>query len=142
MRILLVDDHVQTVRALRSLLVAKGHQVTTAGTLADARRACEGPPFDLMLCDLGLPDGDGRELAAVARACGVRAVAVTGYDRGSPDSDGFWDYLVKPVSFDRVTALLADVATAGPPAWAGGHPTRSATTVPSSAAVAAHPGGT
>ncbi len=120
MRILLVDDHEQTIRAMRSLLAAKGHQVTTAGTLADARRLCGAAPFDLMLCDLGLPDGDGRELAAVARDCGVRAVAVTGYDRGGgPEPDGFWAYLVKPVSFERVTTLLADVAAASPVPLAG-----------------------
>ena len=110
MRILLVEDHAQTRLALRRLLEQRGHRVTQAGTLADARRLCDGDrPFDLVLSDLDLPDGDGCELGDVARRCGVRAVAVSGHD---PDQyagrlDAFLTYLVKPISCDQLFAVVA-----------------------------------
>ena len=125
MDILLVDDHVATVRAMRWLLANKGHRVVAAYTLAGARAACESDRFDLILCDVGLPDGDGREMAAVARRCGTRAAAVTGFDPQDADGGtaGFWAYLVKPTSLEAVDALLdratAELANGGPPLTGG-----------------------
>ncbi len=108
MRILLVEDHAQTRSALRRLLAQWGHVVTPVGTLADARRACRDERFELMLCDLGLPDGNGCDLAEVARDCGVRAVAVSGHDPHAlaGRADGFWAYLMKPISLDQLSAVL------------------------------------
>src|SRR5689334_23168587 len=77
-RILYVEDHRDTVSVVKKLLERMGHEVTTAATLAEAHRICQSQQFDLFLCDIGLPDGDGWELAALARDCGARAIALTG----------------------------------------------------------------
>ncbi|HEX8913080.1 MAG TPA: response regulator [Humisphaera sp.] len=119
MKILLVDDHLPTVRPLVLLLSAAGHEVATAGTLRDARVALRGGGVDLLLADHGLPDGDGCELGIDAAALGVPAVALTA--RAYPDDvarsrvAGFATHLAKPVPVDE---LLATVERVGAPARA------------------------
>ena len=63
-RILLVEDHADTCRAVRRLLELSGCEVASAHSLGQARAICGPGPcgFDLLVCDLQLPDGDGREL--------------------------------------------------------------------------------
>ena len=67
-------------RTLARLLERRGHVVSAAGTLADARSLATSAKFDLLLSDLGLPDGDGcdlmRELAADS---GTPGIALSGY---------------------------------------------------------------
>src|SRR4051812_45429938 len=79
MRILLVEDHADTLEVLGAMLRKLGHEITTATTLADARRHCEQDEFDLLISDIGLPDGDGWELGALATQRGLKAIALTGY---------------------------------------------------------------
>ncbi len=67
MRVLLVDDHAELLALLTTSLERDGHRVVAAGTLEDARRAIEGPPFDVIVLDVALPDGSGIELCRQAR---------------------------------------------------------------------------
>src|SRR5687767_3742418 len=60
MRVLLVDDHADTLKVMVRLLTHFGHDVTTAGTVAEAAAKCG--EFDLLITDLGLPDGSGVEV--------------------------------------------------------------------------------
>ena len=60
--ILLVEDHDATRRILARLLGRLGHRVTTASSVASALAACTQRDFDLILSDLGLPDGSGLDL--------------------------------------------------------------------------------
>ena len=75
LRLLLVEDHDATLQVLTRLLTRAGHQVTTAGSVAAAREAAEQTRFDLVISDIGLPDGTGIELmetpcqVRVARHC-------------------------------------------------------------------------
>jgi DNA-binding response OmpR family regulator len=113
MRILHVEDHEETAMAMGRLLASGGHCVTTASTLADARRLCDAEPFDLLICDLGLPDGDGCALGASARARRIPAIAVTGFGAAEEvartRSAGFSTHLLKPVTFEAVEAAIAQV---------------------------------
>src|SRR5439155_442475 len=59
LRILLVEDHVDTLTAMARLLDAMGHHVTTAATAKDALRLAEQDQIDLVISDLALPDGSG-----------------------------------------------------------------------------------
>src|SRR5262245_27085875 len=79
--ILLVEDHADSAAALAKLLRSLGHQVQTAPSCADARRLFElNAGIDVLLLDVGLPDGDGcdllRELTAIRP---VPAIAITGF---------------------------------------------------------------
>src|SRR4029077_2537728 len=56
-RILLVEDHVDTALALTRLLKLKGHDVRTASTVQAALTVFESGGVDLIVCDIGLPDG-------------------------------------------------------------------------------------
>jgi DNA-binding NarL/FixJ family response regulator len=83
-RILLVDDHADTRDGLVRLLQRRGHHVRAAPSCADARAVAAemaaGAGLDVMVGDVGLPDGDGVELMqAIMRRHGCRAVALTGW---------------------------------------------------------------
>src|SRR5688500_19194744 len=61
-RILLVDDHIDTINAVRVLLERRGYEVETANTVTDAKAVFYGGDFDLLISDIGLPDGTGHQL--------------------------------------------------------------------------------
>ena len=118
-RILLVEDHVDTARVMSRLLTRAGHAVAVAHTVADAVRSAEDGTFDLLISDLGLPDGSGTDVARGFRrrhgtgtpAHPVGAIALTGYgteaDVHRTRSAGFDEHLTKPVAFDQLTVAIA-----------------------------------
>ena len=55
--ILMVDDHADTNRAMKRLLEKLGHRVATADSVAAGLAAADAAPFDLLISDIGLPDG-------------------------------------------------------------------------------------
>jgi two-component system CheB/CheR fusion protein len=115
LRILLVDDHEDSAHAMAHLLRHAGHVVTTAHTLAGALvLGTAGAAPDLLLCDIGLPDGDGCELLRRLRAFyGGRelpAVAVTGHGDEWVErcrDAGYGRFLVKPVAFGELLEAVA-----------------------------------
>ena len=114
LRILVVDDHVDTARMLSRLLSRSGHAVKYATDLQSAIAAARADRYDLLLCDIGLPDGDGCDLLAQVTALyPVRAVAVTGYGMpGEIDrykSAGFDACLLKPYDFEHMGQVIAEV---------------------------------
>ena len=106
MRILVVDDASDSLQVLSKLLARHNHDVATAQTLFTARVICENGNFDLLITDLGLPDGDGIELAEVASRCRAKAIALTG--RNTPEDierslkAGFCAHLTKPVTYEQI----------------------------------------
>ena len=60
--ILLVEDHPDTARAMQRLLGRRGHSVQTAATMAEALRTADCASFEVLISDIGLPDGSGLEL--------------------------------------------------------------------------------
>ena len=111
MRILLVDDHVDSLKILAKLLRQRGHTVETSGTLAKAVSACASGGFQLVVCDIGLPDGSGWEIAPVARASGAKAIALSGFgmaeDVHHSEIAGFAAHLTKPISFQEIESAIA-----------------------------------
>lgn len=110
-RLLLVDDDVRLAGALRSALCRRGYLVEHATTAA-AALSCQ--PFDLVLLDLGLPDGDGIELCRRIRAeTDAGIIIVTGrtnqHDRIMGLNAGADDYIVKPFGLLELTARLQAV---------------------------------
>ncbi len=121
-RILLVEDHVDTAEAMADLLGARGHQVTVAGSLAEARAAAAAvgaAGFDLLVSDLGLPDGSGHELMReLASLYGLRGIALSGYgmeeDLRKSRQAGFERHLIKPVSPQALETAIVQVAGSPP----------------------------
>jgi two-component system CheB/CheR fusion protein len=114
LRILVVDDHVDTAQMLTRLLSRSGYVVRYATGFDSAITAARTERFDLLLCDIGLPDGDGCDLLGQVLALyPVKAIAVTGY--GLPNeidkfkTAGFHAILMKPYDFDRIGEAIAKV---------------------------------
>lgn len=113
-RILIVDDHADTLAVLSRLLRSEGHDVCLAATAEGAMECISRQEFDLLLVDLGLPDRDGRDLLRQARAsCAAPAIALTGFgmeaDAESCKAAGFARHLVKPIAFDGLLSALEEL---------------------------------
>ena len=115
LRILLVEDHVDTSAAMSRLLSRIGHHVRTAGTVRAAIDAARSESVDVVISDLGLPDGSGHDLMRLLRDVGpVRGIALSGYAtdddvRRSHDA-GFDTHLTKPTDFDRLVETIEQLA--------------------------------
>ncbi len=81
LRVLLVEDQEQARAVFERFLARLGLEVSAAANVAEAEAAAEAAPPDLLLADLGLPDGSGADLAAtlVRRIPGLRAILMSGY---------------------------------------------------------------
>jgi CheY-like chemotaxis protein len=116
---LLVEDHADTAEALADLLSLLGHRITTAGSVAEALATVgTSDGFDLVVSDLGLPDGSGLDLMRELSARhGLRGIALSGYgmeeDVRQSLEAGFLKHLTKPVSLPSLEATLQEVAREG-----------------------------
>jgi CheY-like chemotaxis protein len=115
LRILVVEDHSDTLQALSRLLNHFGHEISVADGAQNALKLIDSEEFDVVLCDIALPDGNGYDLIAQAkRRRPVKAVALTGFgthedvERGK--EAGFDFHLTKPVDFHELRAVLGQIA--------------------------------
>ena len=112
--ILIVEDNTDLAATYRTLLERQGHHVTVVHTGADAVTATEAHLFDVVLCDLGLPDMDGYTVARTVRSrphgAGLRLIAVSGFSRGTDRTlaheAGFDAHLAKPLPLADLLDLL------------------------------------
>ena len=114
-RILLVEDHEPTRRTLHALLQLRQYEVASASTLAEARELASRLPFDVLVSDIGLPDGTGFELMAeMKRAYGLCGIALTGYgmdeDVGHSQRAGFRLHLTKPIAMQSLDEALLQLS--------------------------------
>ncbi|WP_282601626.1 response regulator transcription factor [Paracoccus sp. PARArs4] len=110
MRFLLVEDSRELADAVASRLAMEGHAVDHAATLGDAREFLDSAPYDLILLDISLPDGDGRDFLARERSARrdtavimMTASASVG-DRVLTLDQGADDYITKPFDFAELQA--------------------------------------
>ncbi len=118
-KVLLVEDHPDTLRILARMLEKWGYVVTAASSVRGALESAEKEEFDVLVSDLGLPDGSGlelmRELRALRPGRPLPGIALSGYgaenDLRQSREAGFEEHLVKPVgveglrqSLQRITA--------------------------------------
>ncbi len=117
-RILLVEDHAPTRSSLQQLLARRKFEVVTAGSIAEAHERVRERTFQLVISDLGLPDGDGCQLWRELRAIqpDLLGIALSGYgmeeDLARSREAGFSEHLTKPVnirSLDRAIAAVAQI---------------------------------
>jgi two-component system KDP operon response regulator KdpE len=110
-RILVIDDEPQILRFLRTSLNANGFEVIEAQTVADGQRLADSEKPDIVILDLGLPDGDGKDVLRHVRAQGETPVLVlSARDRESEKVEaldlGADDYINKPFGIEELTARV------------------------------------
>jgi len=108
--VLLVEDHADTREALQMFLEMKGYVVRLAHDVRSALEAAR-EPFDVVVCDIGLPDGTGFDvMRKISGARSVKGIALTGY--GGPREQqlateaGFTNHLTKPVGGDKLVQTI------------------------------------
>ncbi len=119
LHILLVEDHPDTAEAMAELLRLDGHRVTVATSVAAARAAADaaladGGGLDLVISDLGLPDGTGHELMRGLAGRGLAAIALSGFgaaeDRDASRDAGFRLHLTKPVDLKTLRQAIRSLS--------------------------------
>jgi len=113
-RVLIVDDEPAILRFLKPALEANGYEIATAGTVADATKRIAADVPDVVVLDLGLPDGDGKEVIRRVREWSdVPIVVLSARDREAEKIEaldlGADDFVNKPFG---VGELLARMRTA------------------------------
>jgi putative two-component system response regulator len=107
-KVLIVDDDPSVCLLLAHILGAEGYRCVRTGSIGDARLQLEQASFDVILCDVGLPDGSGLDLVedAIAADEHIAAVVVSGLDEVSLGERalkiGAYGYIVKPFSANDV----------------------------------------
>jgi PAS domain S-box-containing protein len=123
LRILLVEDHADSARALASLLELEGHDTEIAFDGEEALRKADHSQPDVVLLDIGLPRMSGLEVCRALRSrpwCRTtRVIALTGWgqeeDKRQAREAGFDGHLLKPVDHAELMELLAAAARAMQP---------------------------
>ena len=118
--ILLVDDHEDTNRSLMLLLRRRGFQVKTAVDIAQAMELFGQESFDVLVCDMGLPDGSGLDLLPRLTNNPPRfgGIIVSGYgtdeDLERSRATGYREHLVKPVDVNQLETVIRKLANLPP----------------------------
>jgi DNA-binding response OmpR family regulator len=111
-KILLVEDHEDSRNTLQALLSRGGHVVTAASKVAEAIALLGKARLNVLICDLGLPDGDGLDVVVIAKQLNpdIKAIALTARDSDDDYKAGFESgfdhYLTKPFDFGELRRLL------------------------------------
>ena len=117
LRILLVENHDDTRLSMTLLLEQCGYSVAGAATMGEALELLALKDWDVLVSDIGLPDGDGWELLRRARPRRAPyAIAMSGYgmnaDRARSLAAGYRHHLVKPMATEQLEGILREVALA------------------------------
>jgi CheY-like chemotaxis protein len=109
--LLLVEDHKDSAEVMSRLLRAKGYSVETCSTVAEALKISNERHFNLILSDIGLPDGTGIDLIRRIREhSSIPAIALTGFgmdqDISRYKEAGFDAHLTKPVNIQKLEMLI------------------------------------
>lgn len=110
-RVLLVEDHLDTLRIFAKSLRRQGFEVQEASTISDALAAARRGDF--LISDIALPDGDGCDLMQRLAPLGILGIAVSGFgtsrDQERYRNAGFAEYFVKPVEVRQVVGAISRV---------------------------------
>ena len=115
LRVFLVENHSDTLKWITRYLEAMGHSVTSAVTMAQALELVPKAAYDVLISDIGLPDGDGWELLRTVHLTNpVYAIAMSGFgmsaDRIRSKAAGYRHHLLKPFVPDELDAALEEAA--------------------------------
>ncbi len=111
-RLLVVEDHEDTLRTMEMLLRLKGYDVVGAASVEQALRAAgDGGRLDALVSDISLPDGSGLDLMRrLGETRPLPGIALSGFgtqeDKDRCRAAGFSDHLTKPIDVDRLAEAL------------------------------------
>ena len=113
LRIFVVEDHSDSLEALRLYLESFGYVILSARSKVEALKDIPAANCDVLLSNIGLPDGSGRDLIQeVGKSRPAYAIAMSGYgmkaDRERSARTGFRHHLIKPVSVTKLTGILQE----------------------------------
>jgi hypothetical protein len=121
-RILLVEDHTDTLELLSRILRSDGHHVITARGFHEALTVAERAEFDFLVADIQLADGSGWTLLERLREKRPRLIGIAVSGHGLPDhvrrslEAGYCRHMTKPIDFNELTTVLKHhLATRTPP---------------------------
>ncbi len=114
LRLLVVEDHIDSAELMAELLQTHGHTVAVATTASAARSLASEQVFDVIVSDVGLPDASGYDLMTELRDLyAIKGIAVTGSGAASDIARakvaGFSMHLTKPVTLRRLADALAQI---------------------------------
>ncbi len=114
-QIFIVENHEDTLKYLRMYLETLGHTVASAASMAEALQKIPLQKIDLLLSDIGLPDGSGWELLEqLSPVPAPFAVAMSGFgmnaDRARSRAAGYRHHLIKPFMPDELDSILAEAS--------------------------------
>ena len=117
-KILFVEDHADTARVLRRILESAGYTVVHSDSMAGALESAAVEDFDLVISDVGLPDGSGLELMRKLRSNGaLPGIALSGFgtddDLAASLAAGFKEHLTKPIDWPLLRNAIERVLAAG-----------------------------
>ena len=115
LKVFVVENHPDTIRALGGYLEGLGHQVTYAASQTEALELLPGKACDVFISDIGLPDGNGWELLERADLqSSVYCVAMSGFganaDRARSRAVGYRRHLLKPFNPEELDAILDEAS--------------------------------
>ncbi|MGF1633244.1 MAG: response regulator [Phycisphaerae bacterium] len=115
MRILLVEDHIESAKVLARILSSDGFDIEYVTTAGRALEVLDEKPFDVVISDLGLPDMSGYELMREIRSRrDLPGIALSGFGTDKDVSEslaaGFNSHLTKPVNLKELDEALTDIA--------------------------------
>jgi two-component system KDP operon response regulator KdpE len=110
-RVLLVDDEPAIIRFLKPAFEANGYTLLTAGTVVDAIKRVAGDVPDILVLDLGLPDGDGKDVIKQVRSWSdLQIIVLSARDRESEKVEaldlGADDFINKPFGVGELLARM------------------------------------
>jgi len=114
LKVLLVEDHHQTLSLLTRLLSRRGYRTTGASTVEEALAKGKNERFDLLISDIGLPDGSGFEvMRELSHNQPLKGIALSGFgmedDTEKAKAAGFSRHLVKPVSVEQLVSTIEEI---------------------------------
>ncbi len=115
LRVFVVENHADTREFLTFMLEELGHTVLVADTMSKALRDVPGSNCDVLISDIGLPDGDGWELLnRLDLRKPIYAIAMSGFgmssDRARSKAVGYRHHLVKPMGLEQLEGILEGAA--------------------------------
>jgi DNA-binding response OmpR family regulator len=115
LQVFVVEDHRDTLHALCLYLKYAGHTARSARTKEEALKKIRQEHYDVLISDIGLPDGNGWDLLReIGDFRPQIAIAMSGYgtaaDRERSMEAGFRHHLIKPVSLEKLAAVLDEAA--------------------------------
>src|SRR5205814_728257 len=117
--ILVVEDHEHTASVMSKLLQHNGHKVFTAPTVSQALEVGRTESLDLLISDLGLPDGNGFQVMhELTRLSQAKGIAISGYgmeeDIERSTRAGFSAHLTKPIDVQKLEETIQQVVSSMP----------------------------